>query len=208
MEHLIWAGAVSLVAIVVIVGFRKSWSKIIQGIKLRKAAGLEFEQVPQQQIEEGKADSKLTPLTPVREQNETDDPVLAPKIRLLRDELDNLSRNSLDREKVLLRSVAIWQVNHENERMARHIFGSQLEILLLLNARPAGEPLENIRAIYDRAVQNFSTIYRSYTFEPYIGFLKAAQFVADAGDQLVITPRGKAFLHYLVTIGDTLPRQG
>jgi hypothetical protein len=145
MEHLIWAGAVSLVAIAVIVGFRKSWSKIIQGIRLRKAAGLEFEQVPQQQIEEGKADSKLTPLTPVREQNETDDPVLAPRIRLLRDELDNLSRNSLDREKVLLRSVAIWQVNHENERMARHIFGSQLKILLLLNARPAGEPLENIR---------------------------------------------------------------
>ncbi len=207
MDIFVWPGTVLIIVLVVIIGFRKSWSKIIQGIKLRKApGGLEFEQLPQQQIEETKTDLKLAPTNPVPEQSAINDPVLAPKIQVFREELDKFSKDPTQREKVLFHAVALWQLNHENERTARYIFGSQLDILLLLNARPSGEPLENIRAIYDRAVQNAPAFYKSYPFESYLAYLERPQFVAHEGDRLTITPRGKAFLRYLVSIGDTLPR--
>ncbi len=208
MEIFAWPLAVVLIVLVALFGFRKSVSKILEGIKLRKVPGAEFEQVPQPQIEEAKTDSKLSPANPVQEQSEINDPVLGPKIHALHEELENLSKDAGQREKLLIRAIAVWQVNHENERVARYIFGSQLEILLLLNARPSGETLEKVRAIYDRAVQNFPAIYTSYSFEPYLGYLERAQFVTREGDRLTVTPRGKAFLHYLVAIGDTLPRQG
>src|SRR5258708_3896153 len=136
METFAWPFAVVFIVFVALFGFRKSVSKILEGIKLRKVPGAEFEQVPQPQIEEAKTDSKLSPANPVQEQSEINDPVLGPKIHALREELENLSKDPGQREKLLIRAIAVWQVNHENERVARYIFGSQLEILLLLNARP------------------------------------------------------------------------
>src|SRR5260221_4281269 len=214
MEPFAWPVVVVVLGFAVLIGFRKSLSKIlagiikvIEGIKLHKApGGLEFERIPQQQIEEPKTDSRLVPTTSVKEANEIIDPVLGPKIQILQEELNHISKDPAQREKALLRAVALWQVNHENERTARYIFGSQLDILLLLNTRPNGEPLENIRAIYDRAVENSPAFYKSYPFESYLTFLENAHCVAREGDRLMITPRGKGFLHYLVAIGDTVRR--
>lgn len=146
MDPFAWPLVVVVLGFAALIGFRKSLSKIlggiikvIEGIKLRKAAGLEFDPIPQQQIEEAKIDAKLTPANSAQDQSETNDPVLGPRIQAFRRELDGRSSDPIEREKVLLHVAAVWHVNHENARIARNIFGSQLEILLHLNSRPDGD---------------------------------------------------------------------
>jgi hypothetical protein len=206
MHDFAWPIAVIVIVLITLGGFRKSLSKMVQGIKLRKAPGLEFEQVPQQQIEEAKDDLKLARANVAQDETELNDPVLGPKIRALREDLETKSKDPATREKLLIQSVAIWQVNHENARIARQIFGSQLEILLLLNSRHDGEALENVRTFYDRAAQNFPETYKSYSFESYMAFLESSNLVKRDDQRVIITPRARAFLHYMVATGDTLPR--
>jgi hypothetical protein len=207
-EFLAWPLAVVIIVLGTLWGFRKSVSKVIEGIKLRKAPGLEFDQTPQQQIEESKNDSKLvTTIIAQKDETNKNDIVLWPKIVALRNELDNYSKDPTAREKLLIQSVATWQANHEYARLARFIFGSQLEILLYLNSHPNGENWENLRTgFYDKAAQNFPETFKSYTFEAYMAFLGISQLVKRDDQRVTITPRAKAFLHYLVASGDTMPR--
>jgi hypothetical protein len=206
MHDLAWPLAVVVIVLLALFGFRKSLSKVIQGIKLRKAPGLEFDQAPQQQIEESKTDSKLATAIVAQDQNQTSDPILGPRMRAIREDLDKQSNDSTIRERLLIQAVALWQENHENARIARQIFGSQLEILLYLNAHNDGESLANVRTFYDRAAQNFPATYQSYPFEPYMAFLERAQLITRRDQQIMITPKAKGLLQYLVATGDTLPR--
>jgi hypothetical protein len=177
MHDFAWPLAVVVIALCVLVGFRTSLSGILKGIKLRKVPGVEFETTPQQQTEKTQIQLELNTVSGAKEKSETNDPVLGPRIRALRQELNGRSRDPVDRENILLQAVAIWQLNHENARIARWIFGSQLDILLHLNSQPFGDTLANIRTFYDRAVQNNPDAYKSYSFESYLGFLERDSLV-------------------------------
>jgi hypothetical protein len=108
MHDFAWPLAVVVIAFAALIGFRKSFSKILQGVKLSKAPGFQFEQAPQQQIEEAKIDAKLAPANPAQGQKETTDPILLPKIRAIREDLDTRTKDPEEREKFLLHGVALW----------------------------------------------------------------------------------------------------
>jgi hypothetical protein len=209
-----WPLAVVVIVVFLGIGWRKSISKLILGARLKKLpGGLEFDAAPQQQIEPPKEDVQLVPATIVPAAVTADaaainDPVLGPRIRAIRADLDKQPSDPAIREGLLVHALAVSQVNHENARIARFIFGSQLDILNHLNARSAtGETLQNIRAFYDKAVQDFPAFYSSYSFESYLAFLETQQLVIREDQQLKITPRGQALLHYMIATGDTSPRQ-
>jgi hypothetical protein len=92
-------------------------------------------------------------------------------------------------------------------RIARFIFGSQLEILLHLNSRPDGETLENIRTFYERAAQTFPEAYKSYSFEAYLRFLENSELITREDQRVLITPKGRGLFHYMMATGDTAPRR-
>jgi len=86
------------------------------------------------------------------------------------------------------------------ERTYNLIFGSQLFLPGRLNIAPV--PLNDAREIYERAKEAFPLFYKNYTFENWINFLVAFK-LADRKDEetLVISPRGRGFLRYLVENG-------
>jgi hypothetical protein len=206
MHDFVWPITVLVIVVIALLGFRRSISKLIQGAKLRKApGGFEFDQAPQQQIEGTKEEPKPAIAKAIQGNLPIDDPVVGLKIRAILEDLKKVPQDPAGRENALVVALASSQVNWENSRIARLIFGSQLEILLHLNTRPS-ESLEFVRTFYDRAVRNFPSTYNSYPFEQYLGFLEMTQLVIRENQQVWITPIGKAFLHYIVATGDTAPR--
>ena len=206
MEHFAWPLAAVVIAFAVLIGYRKSLSRMLQSIRPHKVLGAEFDPVSQLEIEEAQINARLAPTNSAQDDAETTDPVLVPIIRSVREDLDNRSNDPAEREKLLIHAVAVWQVNHENARIARYIFGSQLNILLHLNSRPDGETLENIRTFYDTAAQNFPATFRTYSFESYLAFLERSQLLSRQDQRVFITPKAKALFHYMIATGDSAPR--
>ena len=135
-----WPFAVVVIAVFVVIGFRKSISKLILGARLKKLPGVEFDTAPQQQIEPPKEDVQLVPATIVPASVTADaaainDPVLGPRIRAIQVDLDKQPSDPAIRVGLLVHALAVAQVNHDNARIARFIFGSQLDILNHLNGK-------------------------------------------------------------------------
>ncbi len=93
------------------------------------------------------------------------------------------------------------------ERIYSNIFGSQLSLLSLLNATPAGMRIVNATQFYMNAAVQYPTI-RNYPFADYLNYLKNAGLVAlppveewQTTGMATITPLGREFLTYIMSEG-------
>ena len=109
VEHLVWPAACLIAFIVFIIAFRKSISNLLSR-RLNKLWGVEFgEQSTQQQKE-----LEIRPeRTGLENQPQPADPLLGAQIEVLRQELDQSAKEPKQREEMLLRGVAIWQLHHK-----------------------------------------------------------------------------------------------
>src|SRR5262249_46537463 len=85
-----------------------------------------------------------------------------------------------------------------HEKSYRAIFGSQLQLMALMNV-DIGVPPNIAKGVYDTAKTAYPEVYRSYTFEQWIGFLQKTGLIATAPNgNYVLTTYGRGLLNYIL----------
>ena len=124
-------------------------------------------------------------------------------IELIRADLISYKLDSSTERDLLVYALAASQVLQYFERLARIIFGSQLQLLVAVNAKIQGAPLDFAREIFNAAARNFPDQYRGNDFVKWLGFLTSNDLIIQNGDHIVVTPKGRDFMKYLVDSNDT-----
>jgi len=181
-----------LVVIVAIVCFHRYIAAFINRARGFKYPGGEIQAGPPPQdpaeIKVGSAEKLL---------QELDSPVLLDAEKAIR---DILAREGIataeDKEKVLIRHLAIAQLNFTFSRIDFLIYLGQLKILEVLNSNP--EPKQMAMDVYNKAKAFYPEVLKDYPFEKYLGFLKTNNLILEHEDTLSITLFGREFLAFLV----------
>lgn len=99
---------------------------------------------------------------------------------------------------IVIQAHAALQMQVTFERTYRLIFGSQLAALRAAD-RNGGIPIEDIRAIFNRAKANFSELHKDRTFEQWAQFLidTGLAMAQDGQRTAVTTMRGHEFHAYV-----------
>ncbi len=170
--------------------------------RFKKAGMLEFSTTEQQKQPEA------LPLTKHEElMRAFDSPMLLAFESKIKSDLTQ--RGDPDPQKqidALVRHLAVANIRAIFERLARLIFGSQLELLIHLNSRFEGETPSDLKHYYDLAAVASPGLYKDYSYDQYLGFLKSNNLVQEMGGRLYVTDMAKQFMTYLIQTGDTAPR--
>ena len=103
-------------------------------------------------------------------------------------------------------ALALRQVHYT--RVARFIFGSQLNALNFLHSASGAIPLGQIAPFYQRATRRFREIYRNSSFDRWLLFLISNELVTNQQGSVAITDIGRGFLVFLQETRDTGQRRG
>jgi len=82
------------------------------------------------------------------------------------------------------------------EKASRFIFQSQVEALEALKGRSA-LTVEDFRPYYEAATKTAPEIYKSYTFEMWLNYLKNFELISIQPTQVEITNAGAAIAQYM-----------
>jgi hypothetical protein len=128
-------------------------------------------------------------------------PLVIDREAIIRRDVDHVPTIE-ERERLLIRNLAIAQLELAAERTYRVIFGSQLAALQHLNlyGTTPKEKLEEL--FYVPAAQKFGEVYRTYPADRYFHFMASNGLVtiSDGGD-VTITFAGKALLAWIIHHG-------
>ena len=127
---------------------------------------------------------------------------------LVQNKLNEFSESPEQERSRLIRAVAETTLEKQFEQYYRVIFGSQLELMLRANAGVAD--MATAEAIFQQASSSFPEVHQNANSDLWMSFLVNTDLLAYSDDRsrLLITPKGKAFLHYLVSSGLTSQRSG
>lgn len=128
------------------------------------------------------------------------DDQLQPTAQKIRTDLIGVVGNDLsDQKEALIYYSASLSIQLSHEKNYNAIFGSQLTVLTQANGI-GGIPPATAKLIYEQiAKPSNPTLYATYTFEAWIGFLINSGLLAtDAAGNYVLTIYGRGFLKYMV----------
>ncbi len=192
LELIKWPVVVVAIVVFAIVYFRRCIAAFINRARGFKYPGGEIQTGPPPQdlteIKVGSAEKLLQAL---------DSPVLLDAEKAIREMLSKEGiATAEDKEKVLIRHLAIAQLNITFLRIDFQIYLSQLKILEALNSTPA--PNQMARDMYNAATAHYPEVLKDYPFEKYLGFLKTNNLILEHEETLSITAFGREFLAFLV----------
>jgi hypothetical protein len=201
MEYVAWPIVVLILGLVALCMFKRNIAGRIDKIKKIERIGVSLESDQTQSIPEikGSGFQELMDLA---------------SSQLLRNRENNV-RNELktrgitnDQEiiKILTRAFASSQLTLQWEQIEKVIFGSQLALLVDMNARPAGLTVAEIKLYYDNAAKQNPLVYANYTFEQYVYYLETVQLIVKGGSGYQVSLEGKEFMVWLVQSGRTHAR--
>lgn len=193
LEVVKWPLSVVVIVLFFILFFRRPLSTFIERLKGIKYRGGELQSEPQTQeqaqIKVGSAEKLLKAF---------DSPILLDTERSIR---DNLAREGVaapeDKEKILIRYLAVAQINFAFLRIDYMIYLGQLKILEFLNSNISAKK-QMAKDVYDAALAAYPEILKGYPFDNYIGFLISNNLITEHEEALSITPFGREFLAFLV----------
>ncbi len=135
---------------------------------------------------------------------EFDSPVLRDQENLINGELTGV-RTAPEKEKFLVRALALTKLALAFEQIHSIIWGSQIYILEYLNdRRTLGASKQDIKtSFYDVAIARWPFIN---PYETYLGFMKASNLIREENESLFITNFGVEFLRYLTSTGKSNAR--
>ena len=97
-----------------------------------------------------------------------------------------------DRENLLIATLARSFLIAQFQNLELFVWGSQLALLVHLNARIDGETLANLKLFfYEPAAASFPDRFRNYPFEQYLAFLERNTAIAVVGDRAHALPAGR-----------------
>ena len=103
-----------------------------------------------------------------------------------------------DKEKILMDAYVSSQIVFWFEKNYRIIFGSQIKLLRWLSNRDKkSETIKKLKPFYEVARIEFPNIYKEYSYDQWLGFLKNQLFVEEKDGSIHLTLEGDQFIHYL-----------
>ena len=199
VEVLAWPTAALIISLVAMHLFRDPIANLIARIRSVSKNGLE--------IQSGQ------PIPPVDEKKGTDEflrnydnPMVVNEEKQIRDyyKIDPPT----DKEKALIRALAVTNINLTFERISNGIWSSQYQCLNFLNLRVAGANVGEINSFYEHAKNQYPTWYVNFPFDSWFGYLRAYNLVDEENSNVSITLRGREFLQFLVAVRKTPPMYG
>lgn len=206
MEQLVatvvWPVVVLVIALVAIFAFRTQLAALISRTKKFGKGGLEtFDAQPPQPTEEKKGVDEFF--------RSFDNPmVLDAEALILKDLKNRKIEAPADREKTLLRALAVSNIVQHFERVHGIIWASQLTCLRYLNPRDDGVDIAELRPLYESAKADYPSWYENQPFERWLNFLQVFNLILDRDSRVFITVVGREFLKYLVAVGKIGPYHG
>lgn len=188
-----WPQLVLLLSFILIWKFRTELSSLLSRIVRAGTGGFEF----------------AAPQTPTRPVRGTDLPeerigesaiLIAQEEAIKRDLQTNFANKSdEERQNLLIKQLAVFQLVAWCEREFRTIFGSQIQMLKQLNlARQTGIPNEQIREMYSDATKRFPEFYKEGPdFDRYANYLVQTGTVVFTDGRYYITELGIEFLAWM-----------
>jgi hypothetical protein len=116
---------------------------------------------------------------------------------------DVLNIPEAEQRDLLIRNLAICQLQKTAEEVYRLIYGSQLALLHHLHLF-GPEPREKlVEQFYDPAMKKYPAIYAKIPLDRFFHFLQTSDLIQTSGENgpFAITEKGKAFLEWLVSEG-------
>jgi hypothetical protein len=89
------------------------------------------------------------------------------------------------------------------ESINKHIWGSQLELLLRVNSQVNGALVDELKGSYEKAAATHPTGLKEYPFDSYLEFLINSGLLIRANGRVYITSFAKEFLAHLARTGAT-----
>lgn len=201
MEIIVWPILVLILSVIFMLTFKKDISNLIARISGVKLPG--FKATTEQEIINKPFDK-----VPSDELMKSfDSKFLLEQEKKITDDLRG--RNiieDVEKNKILIRFLAATQIQLTFERLYSHIYGSQLNILQSLNSNPNGDTKDAIIQIYSQASQMYPEVYKTYSFDDYIGFMINFNLVEQKNGRYHITYIGKDFLTFIIQSGKSLIR--
>jgi hypothetical protein len=125
-----------------------------------------------------------------------DSPHLAQRRTLIAQALDKHNLQGLEREKFLIRSVALLGSAWDHESTYRLIFGSQLRFLSELAARPFTR--QETEAFFLQATEP-QPVLKGTPVDRWLSFLEGRELIThDSEGSYVITDKGRDLLKYMI----------
>lgn len=117
-------------------------------------------------------------------------------------------KDDKQRVAMLLRYVALVTVANEFINVHSKIFGSQMDLLVVLVGRQSPLPLEDVEAAFQAVRTSQPEFHKNTLFKDWLGFLLAVGLVAQVGQGVDLTQRGKDFLKFLIDSRTATQRPG
>lgn len=117
----------------------------------------------------------------------------------IRNDLRNMKLDIPQQETIdlLIRTLAFFQAVATAEAIYRTIFGSQITLLKILNARHVAARTE-FEPVYVSAKMNFPEFYTGYSFQQWLNYLLSRGLLStNDNEQFSITTDGKEFLKWM-----------
>src|SRR5262245_22436193 len=123
---------------------------------------------------------------------------LDPSAQAVRKDLEILSGDQTAQLEALTYAVASLNIQLAHERNYRVIFGSQLQLMALMNV-DVGVPPNVAKGVYDTAKAAYPEVYRSYIFDQWIGFLQDTGLITVAPNgNYVLSAYGRGLLKFIL----------
>jgi hypothetical protein len=204
-----WAAAVVAIVVISFFVFRSEWSAIFKAfaglLNKTKKFGL------------GGIEAQDNPAPPSADERRAADeffrnfeePMLREQERIIREDLDRRRiANADDKERALIKSLALCQVVALFDRIHSSIWGSQFRLIRHINERPRGVTQADIDSVYEAAKAAYPQIYEHYTLPQWLGFIDSYALLTKEGDNFLISIRGRSFLQFVAATGKREPTFG
>jgi hypothetical protein len=208
-----YSAAVAVTAIVAMLLFRKPISRLLEGPiarlfdRIREIGRTGLKADAQQQ--EAKALEEINLSAAEVFEKTFPNELLSERQKNIRVALEGqMLSDASEREKYLVRLVAVTGTALVFEVIYRVIYGSQLAALHALNSAPMNA--ERLRPLYDTAAAREPALYQGYAFEQWLDFMVNNRLVLRIpnGYGLQITIEGREFLKFVVGQGLSLVKAG
>ncbi len=190
-------GAFLIFGLVFLFMFRKPIKGVIENINTIEKGGVK--------LKSGEASQEKEKSTEVEEVSFKDSPALESYKNAVADMLtkDNLDPKS-NTAKMLIRELAITKLALDFEKIYHVIYGSQINILRLLNENNrSGSVKKSLEDYFSGVKKSHPEWYENWDIDKYLDFLIDALLIVEEKNKYFITNKGVEFLVWITKTGLT-----
>ena len=200
--YLNWPAVVLIVSLVALLLFRNEIRSLLSRLKkLSKDEAIFSDQATANQARGLDADAAEEVLKTLNGQV-----LIEQEERIRKDLSDRGIEDHAQRERVLVRFLALWQTVAALEQVNARIFQSQIRMLHAANDSTDGLTTDEVMPYFEWSLSDESEKNDPGRFEEWVGFLVRSRLIVQDENRYKITPIGRELLVYQIHHGHPGPK--